>query len=90
MTTTDIAIATMTLARDAAEGRILLESLAALDAHGIPMSISPPIQAQSAGVQPRSPGRGKPSWAHSIDGRWPIRNLCACSTPFGGPVVPEV
>ena len=47
-------------------------------------------QAQSAGVHIRSPGCGKKLCGSSTPGRCPSSTRCACSAPFGFPVVPEV
>ena len=38
----------------------------------------------------RSPGCGKKSCGSCTPGRWPSSTRCACSAPFGFPVVPEV
>ena len=57
---------------------------------GMSASISPPIQAQSAGVQKTSPAAGKKLCESSKPGRWPKSARWACSTPFGSAVVPEV
>lgn len=46
----------------------------------------PPIHAQSAGVQKRSPCCGKWSWESSKPGRCPSSTRWPCSAPFGAPV----
>ncbi len=48
-------------------------------------SSSPPAQAQSAGVQNRSPACGKKSCGSSTPGRWPSSTRWPCSAPFGWP-----
>src|SRR6266851_2924175 len=53
-------------------------------------SISPPVQAQSAGDQNTSPCCGNPSCECTKPGRLPSRHCCGISAPFGGPVVPLV
>ena len=57
---------------------------------GSSASISPPVQAQSAGDQNMSPFCGKKSCECTKPGTLPIITRCAFSAPFGGPVVPLV
>ena len=65
---------------------------------GSSASISPPVHAQSAGLQntarlarPDAAG-SKPNqlWLHTKPGRLPISARCGISAPLGGPVVPLV
>ncbi len=53
-------------------------------------SQSPPVHAQSAGDQKKSPGWGKSSCECSKPGRLPMSAQCGSNAPFGGPVVPLV
>ena len=49
----------------------------------------PPVHAQSAGDQKRSPSRGNLSCEYSKPGRLPISAACGINAPFGEPVVPQ-
>ena len=66
---------------------------------GSKASISPPVQAQSAGDQNTAwllpgcrPEGSKPNqfWLHTKPVRLPINARCGMSAPLGGPVVPLV
>ena len=58
---------------------------------GSSASISPPVQAQSAGLQKTS-SRPAPNqfWLHTKPVRLPMSARCGISAPLGGPVVPLV
>src|SRR5260370_714214 len=53
---------------------------------GSSTSSRPPAQAQSDGVQNRSPGCGKKSCGSSTPGKCPSSTRWPCKAPFGGPV----